>query len=126
MAVPVRINEDNYVALQLEADSQRRSIVAQLNVILDERYERSSVGMVLPRTATLKGFGKSLDGLEVNLIGEQGFAKVTDNPNTVNEVHLETVEIDGGTIEYPVVTGKGSMKFCKHNAVKGFCKLGCK
>ena len=44
MATPVRINEDNYAELQKEADNQRRSVVAQLNVILDERYGRYTAG----------------------------------------------------------------------------------
>lgn len=45
MATPVRVNEDNYVKLQNEADTQRRSVVSQLNVILDERYGRNTVGV---------------------------------------------------------------------------------
>lgn len=45
MAIPVRVNEDNYVQLQREADQERRSVIAQLNVILDERYNRSTVGL---------------------------------------------------------------------------------
>lgn len=36
--VPVRIKEDNYASLEKEALDQRRSITAQLNVILDDRY----------------------------------------------------------------------------------------
>lgn len=46
MAVPVRINEDNYVKLQQEAERERRSVVSQLNVILDDRYGRNTVGNV--------------------------------------------------------------------------------
>lgn len=44
MAVPVRINEDNYVSLKSIADRERRSVTAQLAVILDEYFKRDTVG----------------------------------------------------------------------------------
>lgn len=48
MAVTVRINEDNYVSLKQLADKERRSVVAQLDVILDEYFHRDTVGNVTP------------------------------------------------------------------------------
>lgn len=43
MAVPVRITEGNYASLQHEADKEHRSIIQQLNWILEERYDRVSI-----------------------------------------------------------------------------------
>lgn len=48
MAVPVRVNEDNYIKLQKEAEKERRSVVSQLNVILDDRYGRNTTGVDNP------------------------------------------------------------------------------
>lgn len=45
MATPVRVNEDNYVRLESEARKERRSVTSQLNVILDGRYGRNTVGV---------------------------------------------------------------------------------
>lgn len=48
MAVTVRINEDNYQALKELADKERRSVVAQLDVLLDDYFNRTTVGNVSP------------------------------------------------------------------------------
>lgn len=48
MAITVRINEDNYVSLKQLADKERRSVVAQLDVILDNYFHRDTVGNVTP------------------------------------------------------------------------------
>ena len=77
MAVPVRINEDNYVKLQKEAERERRSVVSQLNVILDERYGRNTVGnldetpaVVHPAVADLLRNGDLKSGETVKYTGE--------------------------------------------------------
>lgn len=47
MGTPVRVNEDNYIKLQKEAERERRSVVSQLNVILDDRYGRNTTGVTV-------------------------------------------------------------------------------
>lgn len=59
MAIPVRINEDNYAHLQQMAERERRSVTAQLNVILDERFGRNTVGSPIENTPPPK---KNLEG----------------------------------------------------------------
>ena len=49
MAVTIRVNEDNYQSIKELADKERRSVVAQLGVILDEYFHRDTVGAVTPQ-----------------------------------------------------------------------------
>lgn len=110
MATPVRINEDNYMKLQQEADRDRRSVTAQLNVILDDRYARNTTGtppIITPAPKKTETADLFNDGKQVPVERKDGLIgkKLPDIPAPVPEDNLADGEFACCQNEY---------KPCKH------------
>lgn len=97
MAITVRINEDNYVSLKQLADKERRSVVAQLDVILDEYFHRDTVGNVTPIENT--PLPEKYDPKTLETLGKGKLLGV-DAPNSHNPIY----QMEKGSVHHTDVS----------------------
>jgi len=122
MAVTVRINEDNYVSLKQLAEKERRSVVAQLDVILDEYFKRDTVGIFVASESDLDGTPAQNTPLPKNT-EPITFTSDFKLPGVVPKPEKKSAEASPVVAQVPSVFAKTkSSGFCKHGMHPEFCK----
>lgn len=94
MAIPIRVNEDNYVELQRRADLNRRSIIGELNYILDNHFGRSTAGSSDDfRPADLEPVGKPPVAAEPQSVSEVVHNGITEGEKMLRDT--QTIRCTG-------------------------------
>lgn len=90
MATPVRIKEGNYADLQQEADREHRSVVQQLNYILEQRYDVSKTTPPAKNTNT----PNLQDTVPITHTFETGEDAITPEKNIVGATPEVSTRVD--------------------------------